>query len=118
MQILCIIDRNIYLEQCELQDRVASRYPEKGTADDHAARCLQLADEAHEVLNLMHWKPHRRGEGNERTIDRDELLDELSDVFKFFMNVMHIHGVGLLEFEDAYREKHLIVLQRLEVEGL
>ena len=115
---MSIIDRNIYLEQCELQCRVASRYPDKATADDHSIRCLQLADEVHEVLNLMNWKPHCRPEGEERTIDRDELLDELSDVFKFFMNLLHIHDVSLLEFEDAYREKHLIVLKRLEAEGL
>lgn len=113
-----IIDMETYRQQRLLQHRCSSRYPERGTADDHAARCLQLADEVHEVLNLMHWKPHRRGEGNEKVIDRDKLLDELVDVFKFFMNVMHIHDVCVVEFEEAYMKKHAIVLQRLKEEGL
>lgn len=111
-----IIDPEVYEGCREVQRRCRERYPEKGSADDHAIRCLQLADEAHEVLNLMGWKPHRRGDG--QPIDRDELLDELVDVFKFFLALWDIHDVTVEEFEEAYKKKHAVVLKRLEKEGL
>ncbi len=115
---MSIIDPQIYEDQRAIQDRCEGRYAAKGSADDHSMRCLQLANEVHEVLNLMGWKPHRKPEDGEFTIDRDELLDELSDVYKFFLNLLHIHNVGINEFEEAYGKKHAIVLERLEAEGL
>jgi len=110
-----VVPTDVYLEQVKIQVRTKGRYP-TDKHEDHKDRCLQLAAEVFEVLELAEWKPHRHD--RTKPIDREKLKDELVDVYKFWLNLLIIHGIGPQEFEDAYNKKHGIVLDRLRQEGL
>jgi len=65
---------------------------------------LALQVEAVEVLNTAPWKPWATYPAD-ATIDDDEYVGELADVFIFLMNLMLVGDVGERRFLDAVRRK-------------
>lgn len=110
-----VIDDEVYADQLHIQLRTEGRYPQN-IHENHKERALQLIVEGVEVLNLAEWKPHRHDRA--KGIDRAELMDELADVYKFWLNLLIIHGITPQMFEEAYLRKHQVVLDRLRQEGL
>ena len=75
----------------------------------HITTCMQLIKEVTELLDCYPWKSER----SMVQATREVLLDELVDVFKFFMNLLILHGVLPEEFQRAYDEKSQRVEKRL-----
>lgn len=91
-----------------LQEQVAKRYP-----DDHKLKhivsCVQIAKEVFEFLDCEPWKFERDNEGK----SRDILLEELVDIFKYYIRLLVVHEVSPEEFLKAFNEKSDIVERRL-----
>ena len=62
---------------------------------------ISLEDEASEVRRELPWKKHMV----DFNYNRANLLEELVDCQKFLWNLLHIAGVDVEEFIDAYWEK-------------
>jgi NTP pyrophosphatase (non-canonical NTP hydrolase) len=94
----------------ELQDKIIHRYPQDPKLR-HLISCTQLAKEVLEVLDCVNWKFER--DDPKLNKSREELIEELVDVFNFWMKLMHTHKVSLEEFSRAWEKKKLIIEERL-----
>ena len=111
-----LINPQVFEEQKDIQRRYKDKYP-KDKNENFSLRILQLLAECFEVLDLAPWKPHRRGDDNFK-VDRQKLLHELIDIYKFWMNILILFDITPEEITQAHSEKHEILLQRLEKAGL
>lgn len=75
-----------------------------------AAMLLALMSEVNEViaeLNVFPWKMPK-------TIIRSNVVEEMVDIFKFWLNVLIIWGVKPAEFEEEFYRKSNVVEQKLK----
>jgi len=74
--------------------------------------CLQA-----EILELLResgkWKIHRK---EQSTVVRSNVLEELTDVFKYFLSMMILHGFTSDDLEFGFDEKSMVVAQRYSQE--
>jgi len=63
---------------------------------------LRITDEAHEFLDATHWKGEKF---MEKRVEREKLLEEWIDVFKFWMGLGNIWGFSIDDFFTAYWKK-------------
>ncbi|NCC70307.1 hypothetical protein EOM09_01880 [bacterium] len=70
---------------------------------------LHLISESDEVLREINWKFHR---GNKKKINKDKLLEELIDVFKYNLSIMQFWDISPSEFYQKFLDKSEIVEQR------
>lgn len=68
-----------------------------------------------EALNTLPWKSHRKYEDT-ASINREELLEELTDVMKFVLNLYLIWDFDSRDLIDAFAKKSEKVRQRLSNE--
>ena len=92
-----------------LQDKVKDRYPTDDLSLNHLVACTQLSKEVSEVLDCQPWKFERGMEAE----SREKLLEELVDVFKFYIRLLVIHDITPEEFQKAFDIKSDIVEKRL-----
>ena len=64
------------------------------------------------LMTLKNSKTHRQLEIKE--FNRDHFLEEVVDSFNYFFNVLLYLGVTPEEFMAAYKNKHDIIMRRLE----
>ena len=76
-----------------LQDKVKDRYPTDDLSLNHLVACTQLSGMEAE--------------------SREKLLEELVDVFKFYIRLLVIHDITPEEFQKAFDIKSDIVEKRL-----
>lgn len=74
---------------------------------------LALHREASEALDELDWKVHRE---EHKDVVRSNLLEELVDVFKYWMCLTQLHGFSLDEVTDEYFRKSAVVEQRYRQE--
>jgi|TARA_Y100000034_G_C6816789_1_gene367531 hypothetical protein len=91
-----------------LQEKLENKYPEDLRLL-HLITCTQLNKEISEVLDCIPWKFEREME----VVEREELLEELVDVFRFYCRLLYIHDVTEEEFKKAFNKKSEIVERRL-----
>lgn len=91
-----------------LQDQIAHRSPSDMKLV-HLITCMQLTKEVAEVLDCVPWKFERQHEG----ASREKLLEEMVDVFNFFMKLMWTHNIYPEEFMKAWEKKRKIIEGRL-----
>ena len=65
-------------------------------------KVLALLDETHEVLREINWKSWKK---TKKDIDGDKLLEELSDVFHFYINLCLVWGFDAKDVYGAYLKK-------------
>jgi len=71
--------------------------------------CIQIIKEVTETLDCIPWKHEREM----KAVSRDKLLEELVDVFKFYIRLLWIHHVTPEEFQEAFDKKSDMVERRL-----
>lgn len=103
-----MFNNKMFKEQQVLQELLKDRYP-VDLALRHLIACTELSKEVHEVLDCVPWKMVSSMPAD----TREQLCEELVDVFKFFMNLLIIHGITSKEFEEAYTKKSKKVRDRL-----
>jgi NTP pyrophosphatase (non-canonical NTP hydrolase) len=63
-----------------------------------------------EVLNEINYKQHKQN----KVVDRDHLIEELIDTFKYYLNILLMWGVTPDEFLTKFKTKSQKVLQLFE----
>ena len=91
-----------------LQDAIAHKSPTEPKLV-HLITCMQLSKEVTEVLDCVPWKFERECPGK----SREELLEEMVDVYNFFLKLMWCHEISPDEFMDAWENKKTIIERRL-----
>jgi hypothetical protein len=67
---------------------------------------LLLTDEAHELLQQINWKmAHYR----ETEVNRDRVLEEFIDIFKYWMGIGNVWGFSLEDFFNEFWRKSKVV---------
>lgn len=72
---------------------------------------LGLLDETHEILRETNWKHWRK---TKKDIDKQHLLEELSDAMHFFINLCIAWGLSADELYEAYLKKDKKIYERIE----
>jgi len=108
-----MFDKEMYDWCCELQKHIQDRYPQDNRLC-HLIACTQLTKEVSEVLDCIPWKFERGMEPE----PRERLLEELADVFNFYMRLLWVHDVTPEEFRHAWIKKSEVVERRLGCPGL
>lgn len=76
---------------------------------------LGLIAELGEVLQAYKaWKPWNHGD---KSVDEKKLGEELADMWHFMINLSLALGYGAEDIERIYNEKHVEVLDRLDVKS-
>lgn len=109
--------QDIWKDQLDFTMKVIPCAPEEMTPEQRqywTEKYLMLMNkEAFEVLDETEFKPHRKIKGN---ITRSNIVEELIDVFKYFMCVCQVQGVTAEELMEEYHRKSNVVLQRFHQE--
>lgn len=74
---------------------------------------LHLQSETVELLDTVKWKSHRNETKN---FDRRKLVEELVDVFKYWLDIAVLYDVSPEEFLNAFDSKSSVVEQRYKQE--
>ena len=74
---------------------------------------LHLIDECCELLRETKWKMHRQENIN---VSRNNIKEELVDIFKYWNTIMQIWNISPEEFLDDFNRKSLVVEQRFHQE--
>ena len=93
-----------------LYEKLKDRYPKKKELN-HLICCMQIVGEIKEVLDCVPWKFERSDKSTDKS--RDELLEELIDIFKYYCRLLCIHDITPKEFQEAFNKKSDIVERRL-----
>jgi hypothetical protein len=91
-----------------LQKQVEARYPSDPKLK-HIVSCVQIAKEIFEFLDCAPWKFERENEGKSREV----LMEEMVDIFKYYIRLLVVHNVTPEEFKKAFDKKSDIVERRL-----
>ena len=94
------INRDMELAQMRFFSKIIKQYPDN-LGLRHLIYSTHLAKEAHEVLDCYPWKFHR----GMKEVPREDLIEELVDVYKFWYNLILLHKITPSEFEKAYWKK-------------
>ena len=92
----------------ELQAAIADRSPSDKKLV-HLITCMQITKEITEVLDCVPWKFER----DMPIKGREELLEEIVDVYNFLLKLMWCHEISTVEFVEAWEEKKTVVERRL-----
>jgi dimeric dUTPase (all-alpha-NTP-PPase superfamily) len=63
---------------------------------------MALADECHEILAQINWKPWKK----DKVINREHLKEEIIDTLHFAINLLTLWFKDVDEIIDAYNLKH------------
>jgi hypothetical protein len=101
---------SIFAHQKAFNKRFVSYAPDLGTVQ-HVVKdyMLHLFSECDSLLNTINWK---LGSKNEINLDRDKVLEEWIDVYKFWLSIGLVFGFDVREFEDVYWKKSKKVEER------
>lgn len=83
--------------------------PRKDTVGLHHSICTHMLSEVHELLDCLPWFLHKKP----KVAERYALVEECVDVFKWLLNIMHLHGIECAEFEQVFDEKTAVVEDRI-----
>jgi NTP pyrophosphatase (non-canonical NTP hydrolase) len=86
----------------------SKRYAITDPTQIHSILCLHLIREITEVLDCADWKLHR----NKTPATREELLEELIDVFKFWLCLVIHNGFSPAQIFGMFNAKSDIVEKR------
>ena len=75
----------------------------------HEKYTLLLNKELMEVLDETEFKPHRKIQGK---MVRSNLMEELVDVFKYWMCLCQVHNVSADDIIEEFHRKSNVVKQR------
>jgi hypothetical protein len=89
------------------------RYSVQDPTEIHSILCLSIIREVAEVLDCVDWKLHR----SKPAKPREELLEEMIDVFKFWMCLAAHHGLTVAEIVNMFNKKSDIVEERARNEN-
>ena len=67
---------------------------------------LHIEDEAHELLSEINWK---MGKYKIKAVNRNKLLEEWIDIFKYWMGIGNIWGFTIIDFVNEFWRKSSIV---------
>ena len=98
----------MYAWSMGIQKAVAHKYPEDKKLA-HLISCMEITKEITEVLDCVPWKFSRHQDKG----TREHLLEELVDVYNFFMKLLGTHDVTPEEFYEAWEKKRTIIEDRL-----
>jgi len=72
---------------------------------------LHVEDEAHELLREINWKMDQY---KTKEVDRDHLLEEWIDIFKYWLGIGNVWGFTLEDFLNEFWRKSKIVDERFK----
>lgn len=75
---------------------------------------LHITDECYEVLHCVDWKMHKRKPNF--VVDRNALLEECIDVFKYLLGILQLWNFNQDEFAKKFFEKCDVVEARYKAE--
>ena len=103
---------SVWLEMFERQrahwKTDSKRYTVTNPTEIHSILCLSIISEVIEVLDCISWKLHRARLNK----PREELLEELIDIFKFWLCLVIHHGFDADDIVAMFRMKSDIVEER------
>jgi len=76
---------------------------------------LHLISETYSLLNTINWKIAKEGEA--LALDRERILEEFIDIFKFWLSIGHMFGFTVDDFVRMYWKKSEIVEKRFPKGG-
>jgi uncharacterized HAD superfamily protein len=76
---------------------------------------LALIKEATEVLDCINWKDHKL---EQTDINESNLVEELIDVFKYYLAIVILWGIDQDRFLHEFERKSVVVAQKFEQEKL
>jgi len=76
---------------------------------------LALIKEATEVLDCINWKDHKI---EQHDINESNLIEELIDVFKYYLAIVTLWGIDHEHFMHEFERKSVVVAQKFEQEKL
>lgn len=104
---------DIWQDQYEFNRLILPSPPEEMAPEQrqywHEKYTLLLNKELMEVLDETEFKPHRKVTGK---MVRSNMIEELVDVFKYWMCLCQVHGVSAEEIMNEYHRKSNVVKQR------
>lgn len=72
---------------------------------------LCLNEESFEVLRELNWKTHVH---SKKEINRENILEESVDVFKYLLNIILVNGFTADEFLESFNKKTDKVLKKYQ----
>ncbi len=94
----------------ELERVFPEGIPEKAALHHHL--CSHLISEGQELMDCEPWMLHRKP----RPATKYTTTTEMVDVLKWLMNLMCLHGVSADELYRVFREKSIVVEDRIKTE--
>ena len=94
-----------------LQEKLKEDYP-PSLRLAHLIGCTQLHKEISEVLDCVPWKFERVDD--KLNVEREHLLEEMVDVFNFYVRLLWIHEITPEEFDKAWEAKRKIIENRFK----
>jgi dimeric dUTPase (all-alpha-NTP-PPase superfamily) len=70
---------------------------------------LHLFSESNSLLDCINWKV---GLNDEIKLNREKILEEWIDVFKFFLSIGHLFGFEVRDLVDMYWKKSAKVVEK------
>jgi uncharacterized HAD superfamily protein/NTP pyrophosphatase (non-canonical NTP hydrolase) len=105
--------QSIWADQYEFNRLILPCNPDEMTPQDvqfwHEKYTLLLNKELYEVLDETEFKPHRAIKGK---MVRSNMVEELVDVFKYWMCLCQVHGFSAEDIIEEYHRKSNVVKQR------
>jgi len=110
---------DMYAEQLLLQNKVLQANGMKLEELTHDQICflvknnaLSTIDECLEVVREFNWKLHKKYDNE--TFDKEKVLEEVVDVFKFWMNFLVYLNFSVDDFKKMFIKKSGIVEARFK----
>ena len=81
--------------------------------DDSAIKenILALIVEATELLNEVNWKPWKQ---TRKKLDREKAIEELVDIFHFYVNIMNELNISEEEFDKHWLATNQKIRERIK----
>ena len=100
----------MFLRQLRHWKKECKKYTVQDHTEVSSILCLAIIKEVTEVLDCTDWKLHRR----KRQASREELLEELIDVYKFWLCLVIHHDFDLDDIERIFILKSNLVERRAQ----
>ena len=103
---------DMFVRQAAFWRTDSPRYAVQDPIQVHNTLCLAIIREVTEVLDCKSWKLHR----NKLEKSREALLEELIDVYKYWLCLVVHHGFNSNEIVRMFHQKSNIVEARANKE--
>lgn len=105
---------DLFKRQRELQEYFGNQlenFSEEERQQYTKDNILGLLDETHEILRETNWKHWRK---TKKEVSHENLLEEISDAFHFYINICLVWGFDANQLYEAYLKKDKEIYKRID----